>query len=113
MNTGRWLAGTLVLALPLLMTGAAQADRVPSHKTVIPRDPGGRGDITVPYTTNGFTTLGVYQGVSPRIYATPIVEDLAQPATRPVFNLIFYGATRSIGDGNDGAVSRPKPIVPH
>jgi hypothetical protein len=113
MNHWRRVAGPLVLALMLLTTGAVWADRVPSHKTVIPRDPGVRGDITVPYTTNGYTTLGVYQGVAPRIYATPIVEDLKQPQARPVFNLIFYGATQSFGDGNEGAVSRPKPPVPH
>ena len=67
----------------------------------------------MPYLTNGFTTLGVYQGVAPRVYASPIMNDLNQPQDRPVFNFDFYGATRSLGDGNDGAVSRPKPRVPH
>ena len=95
----------------MLTTSAVRADRVPSHKTVIPRDPGVRGDITVPYTTNGYTTLGVYQGVAPRIYATPIVEDLKQPQTRPVFNLIFYGATQSFGDGNEGCTCSSTPVA--
>jgi hypothetical protein len=72
-----------------------------------------RGDITVPYLTNGFTTLGVYQGVAPRIYASPTVYDPKNPQIRPVFNLPFYGATHSFGDLSDGAVSRPKPSAPH
>ena len=82
MNHWRRVTGLLVLGLMLLTTGPVRADRVPSHKTVIPRDPGVRGDITVPYTTNGYTTLGVYQGVAPRIYATPIGSDLNQPQDR-------------------------------
>ena len=107
-----WILGPLALALMLWTAGAVRADRVPSHKTVIPADPGTRGDITVPYMTNGLTTLGVYQGVAPRIYASPILGDPNNPQARPVFNLPFYGATRSIGDQNDGAVSRPKTVVP-
>jgi hypothetical protein len=113
MHRWRWAAGPLVLALMLLTTAAVRADRVPSQKTVILPDPGMRGDITVPYTTNGYTTLGVYQGVAPRIYASPIVGDLKNPQARPVYNLIFYGATRAFGDESDGAVSRPKTVAPH
>lgn len=109
----RWrrAVGPLVLGLFLLTTTAIHADRVPSQKAVLPRDPGVRGDITVPYLNNGFTTLGVYQGVAPRIYAAPDVNDLKSSQVRPVFNLPFYGATKSFGDRSDGAVSMPKPII--
>ena len=113
MHRWRWALGPLVLTLMLLTTTAVRADRVPSQKTVIPRDPGARGDITVPYLTNSYSTLGVYQGVAPRIYSSPIVNDPRSPQARPVFNLIFYGATRDIGDASDGAVSRPKAVAPH
>ena len=113
MHRWRWAAGPLVLGLMLLTVAAARADRVPSHKTVIPRDPGVRGDITVPYLTNGFSALGVYQGVAPLVIESPIVNDPANPQARPVFNLPFYGATRAFGDGSDGATSSPKPRVPH
>jgi hypothetical protein len=109
----RWAVGPLVLGVLLLTANAGRADRVPSQKAVEPRDPGVRGDITVPYLTNGSTALGVYQGVAPRIYASPIVSDPKNPQARPVFNLIFYGATRALGDKSDGAVSRPKYFVPH
>ena len=113
MHRWRWAAGPLVLGLLALTAAAAQADRVPSHKTVIPRDPGVRGDITVPYLTNGNSALGVYQGVAPRIYASPVLDDPAAPQARPVFNLIFYGASQGFGDKSEGAVSRPKAVAPH
>jgi len=96
-----------------MTANVVHADRVPSQKTVLPRDPGVRGDITVPYLNNGFTTLGVYQGVAPLVYASPTVYDRKNPQIRPVFNLPFYGATRSFGDISDGAVSKPKPFVPY
>ena len=113
MHRWRWLVGPLALGLLALTADAVRADRVPSQKTVVPRDPGTRGDITVPYLTNGYTALGVYQGVAPRIYASPVVNDPNAPQARPVFNLIFYGATQAFGDKNEGAVSRPKTVVPH
>jgi hypothetical protein len=113
MNRWRWLTEPLVLVLFLFTMNAVHADRVPSQKAVLPRDPGMRGDITVPYLNNGFTTLGVYQGVAPLVYAAPTVYDPNNPQIRPVFNLPFYGATRSFGDRSDGAVSKPKPYVPH
>jgi hypothetical protein len=113
MNRWRWITGLLVLGLFLVTASAVRADRVPSEKAVTPRDPGVRGDITVPYLNNGFTTLGVYQGVAPLVYASPTVYDPKNPQIRPVFNLPFYGATRSFGDSSDGAVSKPKPFVPH
>jgi hypothetical protein len=106
-----WAVGPLVLGLFLLTANAVRADRVPSEKAVMPRDPGVRGDITVPYLTNGFNTLGVYQGVAPRVYSSPTVYDPRNPNIRPVFNLPFYGATHSFGGISDGAVSKPKPLV--
>jgi hypothetical protein len=111
MHRWRWAVGPLILGLFLVTVNTVRADRVPSQKAVLPRDPGSRGDITVPYITNGFTTLGVYQGVAPRVYAAPTVNDPNNPQIRPVFNLQFYGATRSLGDRSDGAVSKPKPFI--
>ena len=113
MHRWRWALGPLVLGFLVLTAGAVRADRVPSQKTVVPPQPGTRGDITVPYLTNGYTTLGVYQGVAPRIYASPILNDPNAPQARPVYNLIFYGASQAFGDKSEGAVSRPKPVVPH
>lgn len=111
MHSLRWSVAPLVLGLFLLSASASRADRVPSQKAVLPRDPGARGDITVPYLNNSFTALGVYQGVAPRIYASPTVYDPNNPQIRPVFNLPFYGATMSYGDRSNGAVSKPKPII--
>ena len=65
----------LVLGSLLLICGSARADRVPSRKAASLRCPGVRGDHTVPYTTNGFSTLGVWQGVSPYIYSAPEVYE--------------------------------------
>jgi hypothetical protein len=113
MHRWRWALGPLVLAVMMWTAGAVRADRVPSHKTVFQRVPGTRADITMPYLTNGYSTLGVYQGVAPLIYSSPILVDPKNPQARPVFNLPFYGGTRSLGDQNDGAVSRPKPPVPY
>jgi hypothetical protein len=107
MRRFRLSLGLLAAALVVLTAGTANADRVPSTKTVIPRQPGARGDITVPYTTNGFTTLGVYQGVSPRIIVSPNVEDRENPQSKPVFNLPFWGAVQSFGSLNNGATPRP------
>jgi hypothetical protein len=99
--------GLLVLGLCLLLTGVAQADRVPSSKASYPTYPGTRPQVTVPYTTNGNSTLGVYQGVGPRIYASPNVEDGKNPGVQPVFNLIFYGSSQSFGSASNGATPRP------
>ena len=112
MHRWSWAAGPLILGLMLLTTAAVRADRVPSQKTVVPRDPGDRGDITVPYLTNTNTALGVYQGVAPIIYATPVVDDPRKPGARPVYNLPFYGASQAFGDGSEGVVSRPKRVAP-
>ena len=104
-----WRLGTglLVVCLCLLLTSVAQADRTPSSKASYPTFPGSRPQVAVPYTTNGNSTLGVYQGVGPRIYASPNVEDAKNPGVKPVFNLIFYGSSQSFGDTNNGATQRP------
>jgi hypothetical protein len=99
-------AALAVLALALT-AAAARADRVPSQR--VPTYPalGTRPDVAVYYTTNGISTLGVYQGVAPRIYASPIVDDPTNPQAKPVFNLVFWGAVQSFGDRSNGATPRP------
>jgi hypothetical protein len=105
----RWIGG-LALAVVLLGGVSARADRVPSGKTVLTPSPGARGDITVPYLTNGRSTLGAYS-VAPRIYGSPNVQDTRNPAVKPVFNLIFYGSAQSFGDRSDGATQRPPNML--
>ncbi|MGL4554767.1 MAG: hypothetical protein ACRC33_26680 [Gemmataceae bacterium] len=78
--------------LTALALCAAASARVPSSKAVLPRQPGVRGDSTVPYTTNGFTTLGVSGGVSPKVVASPELDTPGSPTTQKVYNLIFYGS---------------------
>jgi hypothetical protein len=97
----------LAIGLALAAAGPARADRVPSTKAVTAPSPGARVDITVPYLTNGRTALGVYNGVAPRVYGSPIVDDPQNPQLKPVFNLIFYGSAQSFGDKSDGATQRP------
>ena len=91
----------------MAVAGAAEAGRVPSRKAEGQRDPGVRGDITVPYTTNGYTALGVYQGVGPAIYAAPTVSDTKNAGVLPVFNLIYYGSSTGVSSYNPGAEPRP------
>lgn len=105
----RWLQGMglVVPCLALLLASSARADRVPSGKAYYPTAPGARPQIEVPYTTNGNSTLGVYQGVAPRIYNSPTVDDAKNPGVQPVYNLIFYGSAQGYGDANNGATERP------
>jgi hypothetical protein len=107
MRIGHVGRGLVVLCLALLLTTAARADRTPSSKAYYPTFPGTRPQVDVPYTTNGNSTLGVYQGVSPRIYASPSMENGNNPDVTPVFNLIFYGAKQSFGDASNGAEAGP------
>jgi hypothetical protein len=107
MRSLRWSLGLLAAALVALTASPAHADRVPSSKTVLPKSTGTRPDITVPYGTNGTSTLGVYQGVAPKIYNSPNVEDKKDPDVKPVFNLPFWGSIQSFGDRNNGATPRP------
>src|SRR5262249_13638002 len=99
MSFCRRAVGPFALGLVLLTGGGASADRVLSQKVPSTRCPGGRGDITVPYTTNGFSTLGVYQRVSPYIYSAPEVfesysylrADNGWVNVSPIFNPYRYG----------------------
>src|SRR5581483_3790941 len=91
-----------LLLVCLCAIQAAWADRVPSRKVQMQPSTGARTPIAVPYTTNGTSNLGVYQGVSPRIYSSPIVDDKRDPQAKPVYNLPFYGAVQSFGDRSNG-----------
>ena len=101
-----WLIGTLVLGLLLVAAETARADRVPMTRTEGMKSSGSRIDLTVPYTTNGRSAFGVYHGVSPRIFASPIVDDPSNPQSRPVYNLPFWGSVQAFGDRSNGAVPR-------
>jgi hypothetical protein len=96
----------IALVALIALAGSAEAGRVPSRKADGQRTPGARGDVTVPYLTNGDTTLGVYHGVSPIIYASPTVNDTANAGVLPVFNLIFYGSKQAVSGSNPGAEPR-------
>src|SRR5262245_16174437 len=91
MGKWRWMTGALVFGLFLAIAGTANAGRVPMTRTEGQKSSGSRIDITVPYTTNGNTAFGVAQGVAPRIYASPIVDDPGHPQSRPVYNLPSWG----------------------
>jgi hypothetical protein len=93
----------------LLGTAAARAERVPMTRTSGQRDSGARPDKTVPYLTNGDSGFGAYK-VAPRVYASPTVDDPANPQARPVYNLPFYGSVQGFGDKSNGAVPRDGPI---
>jgi hypothetical protein len=104
----RVIAWSAALAAVLaLLTPPARAERVPSSKVQIEPQHGTKPDIRVPYTTNGNQNLGVAQGVAPRIYSSPVVNDALNPQARPVFNLVFYGAIQSYGGASNGAMPRP------
>jgi hypothetical protein len=105
----------LALFALIVLAGSVEAGRVPSQKADSSRDPGARGDITVPYLTNGNSTLGVASGVAPIIYAKPTVNDPNNKGVLPVYNLIYYGSKQSFSSANPGAEPRkpnqlrPKP----
>jgi hypothetical protein len=101
------------LATLAVLAGSADAARVPSSKVPSPPTTGGRANIFVPYTTNGFSTLGVSQGVGPRIYAKPTVNDPVNSGVLPVYNLIYYGSKQSFNRSNPGALPRkPNTLRP-
>jgi hypothetical protein len=66
-----------------------------------------RPDLTVPYTTNGRSTLGVYNGVAPRVYSSSSMTDPTFPGVRSVHNLPYYGAVQGFGTLSNGANPRP------
>ena len=107
MRIVRWSLGLLAVAVVVLLADSARADRIPSSKTVQPKSTGSRTDMTVPYTTNGTTTLGVYQRVSPQIYSAANDQDKQDPQSKPVFNLPFWGAVQSFSGKANGATPRP------
>lgn len=104
MKQWHWLAGISLLAA----TSVASADRVPVMRTPMVRSHGVRPDITVPYTTDGRSTIIISRSVSPQIYSSPIMDDPKNPQSKPVFNLIFYGSVQSFGDRSNGATPRTK-----
>ena len=92
----------------LLVAGAlARAERVPSTKTVLPPSTGSRVDITVPFLSNGRSTLGVANGVAPKIVSDPALDETGDRKGRPVFNLPFFGAVQSFNGYSFGSVERP------
>jgi hypothetical protein len=104
----RWLWAAGLGALGLLLTaGGARAERVVSSRVITQPEHGARPDGRIPYLTNGFSTLGVYQGVYPRVFAS---ENVAVPGSvqiKPVYNLPYYGAVMSFGTYSQGATTRP------
>ncbi len=98
-----------LLALALA-AAPAFADRVPSSR--VPSPPaatGTRPDITVPYLSNGRSTLGAYS-VAVKITSSPVVSDKKDPGARPVYNLPFYGGVTAFGDRSNGVLTRPGAI---
>jgi hypothetical protein len=85
--------------------GEARADRIVSTRTNGQRVTGSRPDITVPYLTNGRNAFQAAT-VAPLIYKSPNVDDPKNPQSKPVFNLIFYGANQGYGDKSNGAKPR-------
>ncbi len=106
--------GCLALGALTVLAGVGRAQRVPSTKTVLPPSTGARVDVTVPYLTNGRSTLGVANGVAPLIVGKPSLYP-GDPNTtgRPTYNLPFYGAVQSFNSAFFGAVQRnPNQLAP-
>jgi hypothetical protein len=103
----RFLAVVVLVAL----AGTAQANRVPSRKAEGFRTGGARGDITIPYDTNGYSTLGVWNFVGPYIYANPVVSPPRNAGVLPVFNLIYYGSKQGTSATNPGAEPRKANVL--
>lgn len=107
MNRWGWITGALTFALLLLIAEAAFAERVPMTRAAGQKSTGARIDHSVPYTTNGNSAFGVYSGVSPKIYSSPIVDDPKYPQSKPTYNLPFWGAYMSFGDKSNGVTPKP------
>ena len=97
----------ITLGLLLALSSSADAARVPSAKADRTNNYGAKPDITVPYLTNGSSTLGVAQGVSAIIAPSPGLGGDKGDTQRPVFNLIFYGSQKSAGSDFNHATKRP------
>jgi hypothetical protein len=102
---------TLVLgvaaAMAIVCANHAQASGAPVTRTPGMRSNGARGDMTVPYLTT-WRSAFMSGYVAPRIYASPIVDDIRNPQAKPVFNLIFYGSREGFGDRSNGATPRTR-----
>jgi hypothetical protein len=101
-----WSAAPIALGLLLATTDMANAARVPSVRVVTYPSTGAHHDITVPYTTNGRSTLGVYQGIGPQIVSQPGLSIVDDAQVRPVYNLPFYGGKQSFDSGKFGSIDR-------
>jgi hypothetical protein len=109
-----WSAALFALGMMLATSGLADAARVPSTRIVTYPSTGARSDVTVPYTTNGRSTLGVANGVGPLIVSQPGLGTVNNAQVRPVYNLPFYGARQSFNSGSFGAVERrPNSLRPN
>jgi hypothetical protein len=102
-RTGIFVAGILLLA----SGGQAQAGRALLLRTPETRSSGMRADITVPYLTTGRSPFMTVR-VEPYIYFSPIMDDPRNPQSKPVFNLIFYGASQAFGSEQNGATPKPR-----
>ena len=103
----RLLRGALALAAAALLAGHASADRTNTIRSQGQKSSGAKEPIRVPYTTNGNSAFGVYNGVSPRIYSNPSVDDPAGLGTRPAYNLPFDGARQGYSGSSNGVVPKP------
>lgn len=95
------------LAALMLLAAEACADRTNMIRSPGQRSNGTRQPIRVPYTTNGPTAFGVYNGVAPRVISTPSVDDPSGIGTRPTYNLPFYGARQGFSGSSNGVVPKP------
>ena len=101
------LRSLTALGLFLALAASADAARVPSSKADRTNNDGARINVTVPYLTNGPSTLGVTQGVSAIISPSPGLGGMKGDTERPVFNLIFYGSQKSSSPDFIHATQRP------
>jgi hypothetical protein len=102
------------LALVVLSAAPVRAERTSGARVATVLNNGARGDITVPYTTDGRSTMMVNGYVAPYYVASPVVDDPKNPGVRPVFNVYsFYGATKNYGATEGAAPRRYGPTPGH
>jgi hypothetical protein len=98
-------AGLLAVGM-FLVGGDAFAGRTPSVRTEGQRNPGVRGDQSVPYLTTGNSAFMTTTYVAPKVMESPQLSDPRLPAVQPTYNLQFWGGVEGIGDNFNGAVPR-------